>query len=209
VQTVGPTAFFANATWSTAIIEHIKRAAPTLQKGTEAEATPNQCVDMLLGHNIPMPRPRGGGNGASGVAAAHIPGNTAKVDGTISNLPTQELWPAKYPDGWRLNIGNYLLELGLTAEAVLTPQKAKQLGGRRLQKQKEAESFATFGSSSVEAIAWFENCSPKHPLVHMRCCVLGRCGFRRPNAQKAVQGRYRRATSINGPATKPNQFITP
>jgi hypothetical protein len=63
---------------------------------------------------------------------------------------------------WRLNIGNYLFELDLAVETVLTPaEQAKKLDGRGLQKQKEAESFATLDSSSSESDGDTELCSSK------------------------------------------------
>jgi hypothetical protein len=90
------------------LVDELQTFARPCKDGKLTEATLSACVDLFERHNIPVPGDKEAADGLWAQKPGHngeLPEHTAA--GALKAQP--QLWAARFPAGWRLNIGNYLL----------------------------------------------------------------------------------------------------
>ena len=113
-----------NETAACTIIKELQAIGQTCKQGLPTEETLVRMVELCLRYKVPIPSVPKWREELQGVQNPNKTSTRFLAEAATGT--DVQLWAAKYPIGWRLNIGEYLRSMNLITEAVKSVAELQQ-----------------------------------------------------------------------------------
>ena len=128
-----------NETAACTIIKELQAIGQTCKQGLPTEETLVRMVELCLRYKVPIPSVPKWREELQGVQNPNKTSTRFLAEAATGT--DVQLWAAKYPIGWRLNIGEYLRSMNLITETVKSAAELQQqLDSKRQNNQKAADA---------------------------------------------------------------------